>query len=84
MLTDDQPFAILQLFQWGTLILKRLIVMKTFLFELKFTCPYQEVTTIKDKEYRSQDKQTAIKGIQSYCNTNKNMLDCTFKFIKQL
>lgn len=58
--------------------------MKTFLFELNFICPYQKIKTTKDKEYKAQDKQTALKGIQDYCNTNKNMLDCTFKFIKQL
>ena len=58
--------------------------MKTFLFELNFTCPYQLTKIIKNKEYRAQDKQTALKGMQDYCNINKNMLDCTFKFIKQL
>ena len=58
--------------------------MKTFLFELNFTCPYQVIKISKNKEYKTQDKQTALKGIQDYCNTNKNMLDCTFKFIKQL
>lgn len=58
--------------------------MKTFLFELNFICPYQLTEVIKNKEYKAQDKQTALKGMQEYCNTNKNMLDCTFKFIKQL
>ncbi len=57
--------------------------MKTFLFKLNFTCPYQNIEITKDKEYKAKDKQTALKGIQDYCNTNKNMLDCGFKLIKQ-
>ena len=58
--------------------------MKTFLFELNFTCPHQKINVTKGKGYKAQDKQTALKGMQDYCDTNKNMLDCTFKFIKQL
>ncbi len=58
--------------------------MKTFLFELNFTCPYTMEQRSRTDEYRAKDKQTAFKGIQEYCNTNKNMLACTFKFIKQL
>tara|TARA_X000001382_G_C3160089_1_gene175922 strand:- start:1024 stop:1200 length:177 start_codon:yes stop_codon:yes gene_type:complete len=58
--------------------------MKTFLFELNFTCPYTMEQRSRKDEYTAKDKQTALKGIQDYCNTNKNRLDCTFKLIKQL
>ncbi len=56
--------------------------MKTFLFELNFTCPYTMEKRSRTEEYRAKDKQTALKGIQDYCNVNKNRLNCTFKLIK--
>lgn len=58
--------------------------MKTFNFEITFTCPYlSEVKTII-KQYKTADKQSAIAGMIDYCNTNKNMINATSELLKQV
>jgi len=56
--------------------------MKTFLFELNFTCPYTNEKRSRVDEYKAQSKTLAIKGMTQYCEHNKNMLNATSKLIK--
>lgn len=59
--------------------------MKTFIFNVAFTCPYSNEFKVQNNlEYRANDKQTALKGMQDYCRSNRNRLNCKAVLIGEL
>lgn len=74
MLTSDQLFVIMALFQRGMVYYKRLIIMKTFNFNITFICANTNQEKTLFKVYRAKNYLDAKIGIREYCNTNKTML----------
>lgn len=59
--------------------------MKTFIFNTTYTCPYTNEFKVQNNlEYRASDQESALSGMKSYCESNKNRLNCKAVLVGEL